>query len=131
MTESIMWEEHILAYVVRDRTHDKTSFPTPLDLELQVGFIVYPAGGSVVPHRHAPVVRTINRTCEVIVVKKGRCDVDFYNDDAKLIATREVAQGDLVILVSGGHGFRMREDTVLIEIKQGPYLGSSEKEYLP
>jgi len=33
-------------------------------------------------------------------------------------------------LVGGGHGFRMQEDTVLLEIKQGPYLGLGEKEFL-
>ena len=30
--------------------------------------------------------------------------------------------------VGGGHGFRMIEDTVLFEIKQGPYGGPAEKE---
>ena len=37
-------------------------------------------------------------------------------------------QGDIVILVAGGHGFEMLEDTVLMEIKQGPYTGLKEKE---
>jgi len=33
-----------------------------------------------------------------------------------------------VLLVSGGHGFRQLEDTVFLEIKQGPYPGAVEKE---
>jgi hypothetical protein len=36
--------------------------------------------------------------------------------------------GDVVVLLDGGHGFRMLEDTVLLEIKQGPYSGLGEKE---
>jgi hypothetical protein len=31
-------------------------------------------------------------------------------------------------MVGGGHGFRIKEDTVLLEIKQGPYLGVDDKE---
>jgi cupin fold WbuC family metalloprotein len=131
MTEPITWDGNILAYVIRGTvTQEKTVFPTPPDLELQVGFVVYPAGGVIAPHRHIPITRKINRTCEVIVVRKGRCEVDIYNDDRQVIATRELSTGDLIILVSGGHGFRIVEDTVLLEVKQGPYQGLDEKEQL-
>lgn len=120
-----------LAYILRGSvTPEKTSFPTPPELELQVGFVVYPAGGTVRPHRHTSIARTIHNTCEVVLVKKGKCDIDLYADDRQLVATRELVMGDLIILVSGGHGFRMTEDTVLLEIKQGPYYGTSEKESL-
>jgi hypothetical protein len=34
-----------------------------------------------------------------------------------------------VIFVDGGHGFRILEDTVLLEVKQGPYTGLEEKEF--
>jgi hypothetical protein len=131
MMEPIVWESSALAYIISGTVMpEKTQFPTPSDLEFQVGFVVYPAGGMVRPHRHAPVTRTIERTCEVILVKKGKCDVDLYNDDRQLVATRELVTGDLIILVNGGHGFRMKEDTVLLEIKQGPYFGVTEKESL-
>jgi hypothetical protein len=30
-------------------------------------------------------------------------------------------------MVGGGHGFRMLENTVLLEVKQGPYTGIDEK----
>jgi hypothetical protein len=32
-------------------------------------------------------------------------------------------------MVGGGHGFHMLEDTVLLEVKQGPYTGIDEKEH--
>jgi hypothetical protein len=129
--EPIMWEDQILAYLIRGTVApEKTVFPTPHEVELQVGFVVYRAGGIVAPHRHAPITRTINRTCEVVLVKKGRCDVDLYANTRVVVATRELCKDDLLLIVSGGHGFRMQEDTVLLEIKQGPYLGLSEKELL-
>jgi hypothetical protein len=39
-----------------------------------------------------------------------------------------VREGDVLLLVKGGHGFRMLEETVFVEIKQGPYTGLDEKE---
>ena len=45
-----------------------------------------------------------------------------------LVATRELLPGDIMLMVGGGHGFRMLEDTVLLEVKQGPYTGLDEKE---
>ena len=62
------------------------------------------------------------------MVKKGRCLIDVYDDDHDLIATGELHPGDVMLMVGGGHGFRMLEDTVLLEIKQGPYTGLEEKE---
>lgn len=49
-------------------------------------------------------------------------------DQKRYIETRILREGDLILLVSGGHGFRCMEDTVLVEIKQDPYVGPDEKE---
>jgi len=131
MMEPIVRKGNVLAYIIRGEVMpEKTFFPTGPELELQVGFVVYPAGGEVVPHRHLPVIRKITRTCEVILVKKGRCALDLYGDEQQVVATRELRTDDVVILVSGGHGFRMLEDTILLEVKQGPYYGADEKERL-
>jgi quercetin dioxygenase-like cupin family protein len=131
MMEPIAWNGQVLAYVIRGTmTADKTVFPIPHEVELQVGFVVYPAGGVVAPHRHSPITRTITRTCEVVVVKIGRCDVDLYADTPTVVATQELRTGDILLIVSGGHGFRMIEDTILLEIKQGPYFGLDEKELI-
>ena len=118
----------LLAYVLRaDATADATSFFTDDDASFQAGFVVYPAGGSVAPHIHLPVSRTVVGTSELLLVKRGRCMVDIYGEDRGLVASRELASGDLVLAITGGHGFRMIEDTVLFEIKQGPYSGQAEK----
>ena len=67
-------------------------------------------------------------TSEVLILLRGRCEMDVYNDQRELVATRELRQGDLMLMVGGGHGFRMQEDTVFLEVKQGPYTGLDEKE---
>ena len=35
--------------------------------------------------------------------------------------------GDVILLVSGGHGFEMLEESEIIEVKQGPYAGEEDK----
>ena len=127
--EPITWKGRPLAYVVRAAlAPDTTTFTTPENLNLQIGFVVYPAGGTIPPHIHLPLERRIVGTSEVLIVRKGRCFVDFFSDEREPVATRELGPGDIMLLVSGGHGFRMLEDTVLLEVKQGPYTGLVEKE---
>lgn len=106
---------------------EKTTFLTSDDLNQQLGFVVYPAGGVIVPHLHTDVQRTTTGTQETLLVRSGLAEIDLYDDARQPVATRSLAQGDLITLISGGHGFRMTEDTVLLEIKQGPYGGEQDK----
>jgi len=127
--EKIVSGEQPLAYVIRAQLSPKqTTFLTPNDFNFQLGFVVYPAGGEVQRHLHKELERHIVGTAEVIIVKVGHCEIDIYNGNRQLMATRELGPGDVVLTVSGGHGFRMQEDTVLFEIKQGPYTGVNEKD---
>ncbi len=109
---------------------DRTSFVTADGETMQLGFVVYPAGGAVTPHRHRPIERRLVGTAEVILVRTGRCIVTIYDEDGAPVADRELTTGDTVLLLAGGHGFEMLEDTVLLEVKQGPYTGLDEKEQL-
>jgi hypothetical protein len=127
--EEISWNGKALAYIIRgDIQPEKTTFLTPPEFKQQVGFIVYPAGGEVRRHVHRPLERHLVGTSEVLLVRQGRCEADVYNDERELVATRELREGDILLMISGGHGFRMLEHTVFLEVKQGPYTGVDEKE---
>ena len=127
--EHIVWNGKPLAYIIRAEIDpQKTTFLTPLEFKQQVGFVVYPAGGEIQRHVHCPLERHLIGTSEVIIVRSGRCEIDIYNDERLLVASRELRPGDIMLMVAGGHGFRMLEDTVLLEVKQGPYTGLEEKE---
>jgi hypothetical protein len=96
----------VLAYVVRGSpVPERTTFLTPPEANVQVGYIV--------------------GTAEVLVVQRGRCEVDVYAEDRRLVQTRELRQGDVLIALAGGHAFRLLEDTVLLEVKQGPFVGDA------
>jgi len=127
--ERIEWQGRLLVVIIRaELTPAQTMFFTPPELKQQVGFVVYPQGGEIERHVHVPLERRLVGTSEVLVVRRGRCEMDIYNDEKQLVATRELRAGDIMLLVNGGHGFRMLEDTVFLEIKQGPYSGLEEKE---
>lgn len=127
--ERITWEDQPLAYIIRaEVAPDKTTFVTPPEFKQQVGFVVYPKGGEIKRHVHVPLERHLVGTSEVLVIRSGLCEIDIYNDERELVATRELRPGDVMLMVGGGHGFRMLEDTVFLEVKQGPYTGLQEKE---
>ena len=118
----------LIALVVRlQHEPEQTEFLTTKDMSQQVGFICNPAGAMIAPHVHNPVRRTIVGTSEAIFVRRGRVRLDLYDEDRRLVTSRALDAGDLVFLVSGGHGFEILEDAVLLEVKQGPYLGENDK----
>jgi hypothetical protein len=129
VTEIIRWEGKPLVYIIRsDPLPDRTTFITPPEFKQQVGFVVYPAGGEIARHIHLALERHLVGTSEVLVLLKGRCLIDVYTDGKEFVETRELKAGDVMLMVGGGHGFRMQEDTAFLEIKQGPYLEIEEKE---
>jgi hypothetical protein len=128
--EKICWQGQPLTYIIRAELQpEKTTFITPPEFKQQVGFVVYPKDGEVSRHIHLDIERNLHGTSEVLVVRQGHCLMDVYNNEQELVATRELRTGDIMLMVGGGHGFRMLEDTVFLEVKQGPYLDVVEKEH--
>jgi hypothetical protein len=128
-TETISHRGRIMCMIVRtEPVPEHTTFYTPNQFNLQVGKIVYPARSEIRRHTHRPMIRCVAGTTEVLVVQKGRMIVDIYTEDQVFLCSREMVSGDVLLLLGGGHGFHLLEDTVLLEVKQGPYVGPQEKE---
>ena len=62
-------------------------------------------------------------TQEVLIIKKGILRVDFYDEYEDYLESRNLYAGDIILLVSGGHGFKVIDEVEMIEVKQGPYSG--------
>lgn len=128
--EHVFWQDELLAMICRSSfSPARTEFLTPPAFNQQVGFIVYPRGGVIQPHTHARHERRIVGMSEVVVVRSGRMEAAFYNANRELVTKKMVEAGDVLLLVGGGHGFRMFEDTVLLEVKQGPFIEAGDKEH--
>ena len=132
MSDGVEWirdGEQVLGIILRQEyAPARTEFLTPDDYKQQLGLIVYPKGGRVLPHSHRPIERQIRGTSEVLMVRRGRAEVDFYDTARRSVGSRTLHEGDILLLVAGGHGIRFTDDTVLVEIKQGPYAGTDDKE---
>lgn len=53
--------------------------------------------------------------------------IDFYDEYEDYLESRELHAGDIILLVSGGHGFTVLDEVEMIEVKQGPYAGDNDK----
>lgn len=130
MIETISDSHGIYAYVVRSSHRPvRTDFVTPPHLNLQAGHIVYAAGSHIAPHSHPLRRREIERSMEVLVIRKGRCTAHIFNVARAPVADVMLEEGDILILVDGGHGFTMHADTIMFEVKQGPYDPAADKIY--
>jgi hypothetical protein len=128
MIEEIRHLEHLLAIIVRDK-FDKPgiSFFTANDLSQQLAYMRHPTGKVIEPHIHNAVRREVRHTQETLFIKRGKLRVDFYDDKQEYLHSRVLEAGDVILLVTGGHGFEVLEEVQMIEVKQGPYAGDIDK----
>lgn len=126
--EEIRYSETLLAIIIRGSYHKPgISFFTPGELSQQLAYMQHQAGHVIDPHVHNPVPREVHYTQEVLVLRKGKLRVDFYDPDRRYIESRILEGGDVILLASGGHGFEVIEEIEMFEIKQGPYAGDADK----
>lgn len=129
MKERIEHNGELMALIIRaGYSSSKTEFITPDTFKQQVGFVVYGGDEDIEPHIHHEMQRSLKGTSEVLILKEGDVRVDFYSQKKVYIESRRLLPGDILILVSGGHGFHFNKHSVFLEIKQGPYIGPQEKE---
>jgi hypothetical protein len=76
---------------------------------------------------HNPVSRAVEFTQEALFLRRGRLRVDFYSEAGIYLESRELSAGDVILLIRGGHGFEVLEEIEMVEVKQGPYVGDSDK----
>lgn len=127
MIEQILDERgQLMAMIVRaGEGSPGVDFFTPPSLPLQVGRLRHPAGHIIQAHSHNCERREINQVIEVLIVRKGRLAATFH--DSWEVQSAVLNAGDILIHVSGGHGFEVLEDCDVLEVKQGPHLGEKDK----
>ncbi len=130
--EYVKNRKKLLATIIRNNyTSAGVDFITPAEYSQQVAYMHHQTGKVIDAHVHNPVHRSIVMTQEVLFIKKGKLRVDFYDDDEQYIESRILEAGDVILLVSGGHGFTVIEEVEMIEVKQGPYSGDEDKKRFP
>ena len=128
MIEMVKKKGKLLAMIIRgDYKCEGVDFITPNEYSQQVAYMHHPAGRIIDAHIHNMIHRNVVLTQEVLVIKKGKLRVDFYDDYEDYLESKILETGDVILLISGGHGFVVLEEVEMIEIKQGPYAGDADK----
>ena len=118
--DKIVLARHVLA----NSWKDGLSFFSKDDEFIQAGSWKYGKGKELLAHVHNKVQRKINRTQEVIYVVKGKIEANIYTIDKIFVKKLVINRGDFLVLLNCGHGYKILEDnTQVLEIKNGPYLG--------
>lgn len=128
LVEHIDHEGSKMAIIVSYKyNEDGTHFFTPEEFSQQLGYMKHPCGKVIEPHVHNAVTREVYYTNEVLFIKKGKLRVDFYDAQQKYLKSRLLGAGDVILLISCGHGFEVVEDVEMLEVKQGPFAGNMDK----
>lgn len=133
VVEQVIHEGELLAIVARSSAWlPGVDFVTPGELSLQFAAMSHPAGKRIEPHVHVQVERSVQFTQEVLILRKGRLRVDFFDEARAYLESRILGPGDVIVLVRGAHGFEVLEALEMYEVKQGPFQGDRDKvRFLP
>lgn len=103
---------------------EKYNFLTDPSGPLQLGMNFYHAGESIKAHYHLPCQLQTTQVQEFLLIGAGRALLTLYDAGDRSAFTKvQLETGDMVLLLTGGHGLDIQEDTKIVEIKQGPYNG--------
>ena len=123
MIEKISYKKKLLSLIVRANFRKKKgiNFFTPNESTQQFGYMKHQKHYVIKPHLHKKRTTKILYTTEVIIMLKGLMRVDFYTGKKKYLFSKIVKKNDIIMLVHGGHGFKVLNDVEMVEVKQGPY----------
>ena len=134
MIKEIQYQKKIYAIIITPSSLKKKgiTFFTKNYFNQQVGFMKHKKNKVILPHIHKNVSRNLSTTTEVIYILKGSLRVDFYTPQKKYLFSKNVKKNSIIILINGGHGFKVSDDIEMIEVKQGPYIEIKDKQkFLP
>jgi hypothetical protein len=102
-------------------------FFTPNNFSQQVAVMRHPKGKTLDAHTHNQVSRQVLQTQEALYIRKGKVKANLYSSQRRHLCSPILESGDVILLCGGGHSFEMLEETTMIEVKQGPYIGENDK----
>ena len=129
MIEKVLHKNKLFALIVRRQFRKKSgiNFFTPTDATQQFGFMKHKKNHFIKPHKHNKRMTRILRSTEVILLLRGTLRADFYNNNNKYLLSKIINERDIIMLIHGGHGFKVLKNVEMIEVKQGPYYLASDK----
>tara|TARA_B100000945_G_C20401721_1_gene607717 strand:+ start:1546 stop:1941 length:396 start_codon:yes stop_codon:yes gene_type:complete len=118
-----IYDNNNLLHIIR-RYFSKKTFMTEETDFLGVNCYKFEKDKVVQPHYHLSCNKIIYQNQEVWMVYKGKIEVSLYDLSNKKIKQTILCDGDILITLKGAHSLKvLEENTIIYEIKTGPYLG--------
>ena len=129
MIEKVLHKKKLFAIIVRSnfRKNKGINFFNDKFSTQQFGYMKHIKNYLFKPNKHNKRLTKILTTTEVIVLFKGILRVDFYDNKKEYLFSKKVFANDIIMLVNGGHGFKILKNVEMLEVKQGPYSLSKDK----
>ena len=106
-----------------DNISDGLDFITSDEEFIQVGTWSYKKGKVLDAHYHNTFERSANKTQEMVLVLSGKIICNLYTETGEFISTHDIDKNKIIIQFNGVHEYEIIEDSKVIEVKNGPYLG--------
>jgi hypothetical protein len=129
MINYITYKKETLAIIIKSTYLKKKgiNFFTNKKLTQQVAFMSHPKNYTISPHFHRKIERKISATTEVLIIINGILKINFYSKSKKYLFSKLAKKNEIIILLTGGHGFKIIKNCKFIEVKQGPYNIKKDK----
>ena len=133
MIKEILIKKKLVAILIKSKNYKKLkgiNFFTKEKYPLQVASMQHSKNHIINPHVHKNITRKIKSTSEVLIIQSGEVLVNFYNDNKKIEKKFILHKNDIIIFLSGIHGFKVKKNSSFIEVKQGPYYKQLDKKLI-
>lgn len=114
---------HIASLVKPLSAEPGLNFCTHDNKFIQAGIWKYKKGKILQTHFHNEFERVSMRTCESVIVLKGKIKCNLYHENGDYIDSFEISQNEMIIQFNGAHEYEILEDAIVVENKNGPYFG--------
>ena len=127
--KNIFVDKKIVAKVFKyqNKSFKGIKFFTANNLNMQIGLMGHSKNHIIKPHFHINRKKIIKQMSELLIIFSGQLKIYFYDKkklrDKSLILNKK----DMILLISGGHGFKVLKKLEMLEIKQGPFIGEKDK----
>ncbi len=110
----------------KDQLSGNSFFISNIDSPLQVGVLSHPSGYVEKPHYHKVRQRLIQGIPQMLYLKEGSFNIDFFDKSNVQFKSVEILKGDIIVLMDGAHGLRVNRNMQAVIAKLGPYMGAEE-----
>ncbi len=129
LTKDIVVDKKIVAKVFKykNKNFKGIKFFTANSLNMQIGLMVHGTNHIIKPHFHINRKKIIKQMSELLIIFSGQLKVFFYDKEKQRAKSVILNKKDMILLISGGHGFKVTKKIEMLEIKQGPFIGEKDK----